>query len=224
VRAAALAASSAAVSPAMRDRISAPSRRAITASAVWSASVLGQPSARSRSATARHQPPKARAEASRTCVRAGGRFHKINRGFAIRHAERPGADLAAELRTHAASRRLPKVTNYRNIVVDMLVHGQDIAIPLGIRREMPPDAARAGIERVWTMGWPFGVNRPRSLTAVVGRRCRRTVQPGQTVAAPRRTSDRTMAAVANSPENTRFSTVCLRGVCSHFSRRTERPV
>jgi uncharacterized protein (TIGR03083 family) len=93
-------------------------------------------------------------------VRAGGRFHKINRGFAIRHAERPGADLVAELRTHAASRRLPKVTNYRNIVVDMLVHGQDIAIPLGIRREMPPDAARAGIERVWTMGWPFGVNRP----------------------------------------------------------------
>jgi uncharacterized protein (TIGR03083 family) len=157
-------------------------------------------------------------------VRAGGRFHKINGDFAIRHAERPGADLVAELRTHAASRRLPKVTNYRNIVVDMLVHGQYIAIPLGIRREMPPDAARAGIERVWTMGWPFGVNRPRSLTAVVGRRCRRTVQPGQTVAAPRRTSDRTMAAVANSPENTRFSTVCLRGVCSHFSRRTERPV
>jgi len=22
---------------------------------------------------------------------------------------------------------------------------------------MPTDAARAGIERVWTMGWPFGV-------------------------------------------------------------------
>jgi hypothetical protein len=25
---------------------------------------------------------------------------------------------------------------------------------------MPKDAARAGIERVWTMGWPFGVRRP----------------------------------------------------------------
>ena len=53
-------------------------------------------------------------------------------------AERPGADLVAELREHAASRRLPKVTNYRNI----LVHGQDIAISLGIPREMPKDAAR----------------------------------------------------------------------------------
>jgi uncharacterized protein (TIGR03083 family) len=93
-------------------------------------------------------------------VRAGGRFHKINRDFAVRHAQRPGADLVAELREHAASRRLPKVTNYRNIVLDIVVHGQDIAIPLGIPREMPKDAALAGIERVWTMGWPFGVKRP----------------------------------------------------------------
>jgi uncharacterized protein (TIGR03083 family) len=93
-------------------------------------------------------------------VRAGGRFHKINRDFAVRHAERPGADLVAELREHAASRRLPKVTNYRNIVLDIVVHGQDIAIPLGIPREMPKDAAYAGIERAWTMGWPFGVKRP----------------------------------------------------------------
>jgi uncharacterized protein (TIGR03083 family) len=92
-------------------------------------------------------------------VRAGGRFHKINHDVSVRHAERPGADLVAELREHAASRRLPKVTNYRNILFDILVHGQDLAIPLGIQREMPKDAARAGIERVWTMGWPFGVKR-----------------------------------------------------------------
>jgi uncharacterized protein (TIGR03083 family) len=92
-------------------------------------------------------------------VRAGGRFHKLNHDVSVRHAERPGADLVAELREHAASRRLPKVTNVRNILFDILVHGQDIAVPLGIPREMPTDAARAGIERVWTMGWPFGVKR-----------------------------------------------------------------
>ena len=92
-------------------------------------------------------------------VRAGGRFHKLNRDVSIRHAEEPGVDLVAELREHAASRRLPKVTNYRNILFDILVHGQDIAIPLGIDRTMPVDAARAGVERVWTMGWPFGVKR-----------------------------------------------------------------
>jgi len=92
-------------------------------------------------------------------VRAGGRFHKLNHDVSVRHAERPGTDLVAELREHAASRRLPEVTNYRNILFDILVHGQDIAIPLGIPREMPKDAARAGVERVWTMGWPFGVKR-----------------------------------------------------------------
>jgi len=43
-------------------------------------------------------------------VRAGGRFHKANRDFSVRHANRPGVDLVAELREHAASRRLPKVT------------------------------------------------------------------------------------------------------------------
>lgn len=43
-------------------------------------------------------------------------------------------------------------------------------------------------------------------------------------AGPRRTSDSTTAAAANSPENTRFMIVCLRGVCSHRSRRADRPV
>ncbi|HEX2286521.1 MAG TPA: maleylpyruvate isomerase family mycothiol-dependent enzyme [Mycobacterium sp.] len=92
-------------------------------------------------------------------VRAGGRFHKLNHDVSVRHADRPDADLVAELRAHAASRRLPAVTSYRNILYDILVHGQDIAIPLGRRREMPKDAARAGIERVWTMGWPFWAKR-----------------------------------------------------------------
>jgi uncharacterized protein (TIGR03083 family) len=92
-------------------------------------------------------------------VRAGGRFHKLNHDFSVRHADRPGTDLVGELRRHAASRRLPKVTNVRNILFDVLVHGQDIAIPLGIPREMPKDAARAAVERVWTMGWPFGAKR-----------------------------------------------------------------
>jgi len=88
-------------------------------------------------------------------VRAGGRFHKLNHDVAIRHAARPGVDVVAELREHAASRRLPAVTSYRNILFDVLVHSQDIALPLGRRHPMPIDAARAGAQRAWTMGWPF---------------------------------------------------------------------
>ena len=88
-------------------------------------------------------------------VRAGGRFHKLNHDVAVRHAARPGVDVVAELREHAASRRLPAVTSYRNILFDVLVHSQDIALPLGRQHPMPIDAARAGAQRVWTMGWPF---------------------------------------------------------------------
>jgi uncharacterized protein (TIGR03083 family) len=92
-------------------------------------------------------------------ARARGSFNRLNHDIAVRHADRPGADLVAELRERAASRRLPPVTSYRNILFDVLVHGQDIAIPLGRRRAMPPAAARAGAARVWAMGWPFWARR-----------------------------------------------------------------
>ena len=88
-------------------------------------------------------------------IRARGSFHRLNHDVAVRHATRPTHDIVAELRTHADSRRLPVVTNYRNILFDVLVHTQDIAIPLGRDYPMPYEAARAGASRVWTMGWPF---------------------------------------------------------------------
>ena len=93
-------------------------------------------------------------------VRARGRFHRLNHDVSVAHAEaRTGAELVAELRDHAASRRMPVLTNYRNILFDTLVHVQDIAIPLHRTLPMPVAAARAGATRVWTMGWPFWAKR-----------------------------------------------------------------
>ncbi|GIF40679.1 maleylpyruvate isomerase family mycothiol-dependent enzyme [Actinoplanes xinjiangensis] len=92
-------------------------------------------------------------------IRAGGRFHRLNHDIAVRHASRPGADLVTELRQHAGSRRLPAVTNYRNTLFDVLVHAQDIAVPLERPLVMPIRAAAAGATRVWTMGWPFWARR-----------------------------------------------------------------
>jgi len=88
-------------------------------------------------------------------VRARGSYHRLNHDLAVRHAARPVQQIAAELREHAHSRRLPVVTNYRNVLLDVLVHGQDIAIPLGRTRSMPLEAALVSAERLWTMGWPF---------------------------------------------------------------------
>jgi uncharacterized protein (TIGR03083 family) len=105
------------------------------------------------------QPPGPR-EMITWAVRARGRFHRLNHDVSVAHADaRSGADLVAELRTHAASRRLPVLTNYRNTLFDTLVHAQDIAIPLGRTLPMPVDAARACATRVWTMGWPFWARR-----------------------------------------------------------------
>lgn len=92
-------------------------------------------------------------------VRARGSFHRLNHDVAVRHASRSTDQLVDELVTQADSRRLPIVTNYRNVLFDILVHGQDIARPLGVDRPMPIDAAVAGASRVWTMGWPFWARR-----------------------------------------------------------------
>jgi len=92
-------------------------------------------------------------------VRALGRFNKLNHDMAVRHASRPGVDLVGELRAHAASRRLPVVTSLDNIVFDVMVHVQDVAIPLGRQHSMPVDAAVFGADRVWRMGWPFHAKR-----------------------------------------------------------------
>jgi uncharacterized protein (TIGR03083 family) len=92
-------------------------------------------------------------------VRARGSFHRLNHDVAVRAGQRPVAEISATLRQQADSRRLPVVTNYRNVLFDILVHGQDIARPLGIVRPMPTPAAVAGAERVWTMGWPFWAQR-----------------------------------------------------------------
>jgi uncharacterized protein (TIGR03083 family) len=40
-------------------------------------------------------------------------------------------------------------------LLDILVHGQDIALPLGRIRPMPTAAATAAAQRVWDMGFPF---------------------------------------------------------------------
>ena len=90
-------------------------------------------------------------------IRARGNVNKATRDLAVHFAERPGVDLVAEIRQHAASRVLPKVTNYRNIVLDILVHGQDIAVPLDISREVPTEAAVAALNRAWTIGRLLGV-------------------------------------------------------------------
>jgi len=92
-------------------------------------------------------------------VRARGSFHVLNTLASRRRAERSPERLVADLRENAASRKVPVVSSWRNVLFDVVVHGQDIAIPLGLELPVPADAAAAGADRVWEMGWPFWAKR-----------------------------------------------------------------
>lgn len=91
-------------------------------------------------------------------VRAGGSFNRMVRDSARRYRKSPAA-LAAEIRGLAGSRRHVPGTSYLDPLVDALVHGQDVAVPLGISRAMPVEAAAAAADRVWTMGFPYRARR-----------------------------------------------------------------
>lgn len=92
-------------------------------------------------------------------VRARGKLWDAGAQIAIDHASRPNAQIVDELRRYAGSRRMPKFVNPENLLLDLLVHGQDIAVPLGVKRPMPSEAAQSGFERAWSMGWPFHARR-----------------------------------------------------------------
>lgn len=109
------------------------------------------------------QPP-AVAQVVGLALRAGGNFHRLNRDAARDRARWAPEDIVRSLRSHATSRKIPIVSNWQNVLFDVLVHGQDIAVPLGLDRPMDPEAARAGANRVWTMGWPF--HAPRRLAGL----------------------------------------------------------
>ena len=92
-------------------------------------------------------------------LRARGDLWEFGRRIAVEWAARPTGEIVDTLRDQAASRRRPVVTNDRNVLLDVVVHGQDIAIPLGVDRPVPTEAGLDAFRRVWAMGWPFHARR-----------------------------------------------------------------
>jgi uncharacterized protein (TIGR03083 family) len=88
-------------------------------------------------------------------IRARGRFDVMIRDSALRAASLPRAEYPRRLRAMVGSRRTAPVITPMEPLIDVLVHGQDIAVPLGRTRPMPTAAAAAAAQRVWDMGFPF---------------------------------------------------------------------
>jgi len=71
-----------------------------------------------------------------------------------RAAAWPTGRIVAELRGMVGSRRHTLGVTYLETLTDILVHGQDIAIPLGRRLDMPAEVAAVAASRVLSMRWP----------------------------------------------------------------------
>lgn len=91
-------------------------------------------------------------------ARSGFRFNAVTLRMA-RDDDRTPQQVVAALRGMVGGRRRPPGTAAADPLMDVLVHGQDIAIPLGVRRAMPTSAAVVAAQRVWKMGFPFNARK-----------------------------------------------------------------
>jgi uncharacterized protein (TIGR03083 family) len=91
-------------------------------------------------------------------VRFGFRFNTMIHRIALQD-ERSREELIAAIRAACGSRKRPPGTAPADRLMDVLVHGQDIAVPLGIDLPMPPDAAATVARHLWTKRFPWNPRR-----------------------------------------------------------------
>jgi uncharacterized protein (TIGR03083 family) len=88
-------------------------------------------------------------------TRARGSFNRMVDQTARAEAKRPTAEIVAELRGAVGVPKLAPGQTLKNALMDVMVHTQDIALPLGIERHMPIDAAVVSADDLWRIGFPF---------------------------------------------------------------------
>ncbi len=88
-------------------------------------------------------------------IRARGNLDRMVSGTARRHARRPADELIGQVRSMIGSRRRAPGVSHFEPLIDVLVHTQDIAIPLGREHAMPVESAAVAASRIWTMPWPL---------------------------------------------------------------------
>ena len=92
-------------------------------------------------------------------VRGRGNFNRAVYLEALRLGSRPAAQILADLRRYDGARSRPILTTRWDPLVDVLVHSQDIAVPLGLAHPMPAEPARAAAAHVWAAPFPFRARR-----------------------------------------------------------------
>jgi uncharacterized protein (TIGR03083 family) len=92
-------------------------------------------------------------------ARARGNFNRAILTSARQQAKLPVEQYALRIRGMVGSRRTAPTVTHLEPLVDVLAHGQDIAVPLGRTRVMPPAPSAAAATRVWERGFPFHAQR-----------------------------------------------------------------
>ena len=100
-------------------------------------------------------------------LRAHGSFNGAIHLTAVRQAELPVEDYPRLLRQMLGSRRTAPFVSDLEPLIDILVHGQDMLVPLGRPREMPREAAAVAATRAWKLGWAFNLRRRLSRFSLV---------------------------------------------------------
>src|SRR5690242_13469034 len=88
-------------------------------------------------------------------VRARFDFNRMIDLATRERGRRPPDQVVADLRGIVGSRHLAPSTMWRDPLLDVLVHSQDIALPLGIDVPLPAVAAREAAEWAWRRRFPF---------------------------------------------------------------------
>jgi uncharacterized protein (TIGR03083 family) len=117
-------------------------------------------------------------------IRARGDFNRLMDRLAREQGARPVEDIIARYERQATSRRRPPGTKPQDPLVDVLVHSQDIAIPLGRDHPMPMEPAREAAAFVWSRGFPYDAQRKHAGTRFVATDVDFTAGEGETVEAP----------------------------------------
>jgi len=79
-----------------------------------------------------------------------GRFDRANIKLTAKVAERPIAEIAAELRAQAQNTFTPPGMGFEAPLTDALVHGEDFRRPLGLTHQFDPAAMRTSLDFVTT--------------------------------------------------------------------------
>lgn len=99
-------------------------------------------------------------------ARSGFRFDPMIRRLGVED-RRSQTEIAAALRAMVGARKKVPGTSVQQPLIELLVHGQDITVPLGIDRPMPVAAALEAANRLSTMKFPLNAARRLQGTRLV---------------------------------------------------------